>query len=287
MKKSLLLLLSLTSVVTIYGCSKAPAEKESVIVADKVAESTMAPASAATDGDNTVNLDSIGNGEEAASNGTNTAGNSDISDKDNTSGNLGASENVDALLNPPGETSAQDNTNAGVETNTEVETKKLTLSIEGTQEEYTGSVFHSKLGYQITYDIDRFSPSITEDGADYFMADNSDPELYPYTYVRITRYDKPVSDNTTQNDPPTFVKYDIDNITGYVTTEFIGDVTIGDYNAKLYHFASGKDWNSTTNNIYLIEHGDYIYEIQTQTFIEAEEGYGARIQAMLDTFTFE
>jgi hypothetical protein len=37
----------------------------------------------------------------------------------------------------------------------------------------------------------------------------------------------------------------------------------------------------------MIEHGDYIYEILTQSFLEAEEGYGARILAMLDTFTFE
>jgi hypothetical protein len=120
------------------------------------------------------------------------------------------------------------------------------------------------------------------------MADNPDPELYPYVYVRISRQDKPASDSTTQNDTPSFAKYDVSgNITGYVAIEFSSDVTIGGYNAKLYHFTSGKDWNSTTNNIYQIEHGDYIYEILTQTFIEAEEGYGARIQAMLDTFTFE
>lgn len=185
-----------------------------------------------------------------------------------------------ALVNTDGEDNADDADNP------DIEIVKYTIEIEGMQEEINGKEYHSNLGYKLIYDFDRFQVSSSEQGSDIYMADNPDPELYPYTYININRYDSDTWIND-KKDLWTKVKTFDRNVNGYIATEQLEDTIIGDYEAKHYKLALGSDWNSIINHYYVIEHGDYYYTIETQYFLEAAEGYGARMQAMMDTFTLD
>lgn len=160
-------------------------------------------------------------------------------------------------------------------TSTLPEPEPVTIEIEGMKETMYG-LWHTGDGYQIMYDTDRFDFS-DKDGSDTFVAENPDPAIYPYVYVSISHleskstadYAKELSDTLSKN-----------NLKSEVTT----DVSIGNYKGTKISAKAGSEWNSIIRNYYIIESGTAVYTIEAQYFAEAAEGYGARIQAMLNTF---
>lgn len=296
MKKVIMYFIFLMTVVNIYGCSKAPAEKEPVIVADKsLAEDK---ASSIVESEDTTFKDS----KDSTMNQPSTDGiSSSFTDTDVDYAIDAISSIIDLNLENKADTDSSNNTpDQNSDTSSDEignpssalpsgETKKMTIEIEGMEEEINGIVYNSELDYQITYDKDRFNVSQTDYDVDGFIAENPDPEIYPYVAVYISRYDKASWANVPRDEATKdldWLNFTVDTGLGYKAA-YVDDVHVGHSIAKHYASVSGKEWNSIINNYYFIEHEEYYFIISSQYFLEAEEGYGARINAMLDTFTFE
>ncbi|MDD3413323.1 MAG: hypothetical protein PHY47_04920 [Lachnospiraceae bacterium] len=152
---------------------------------------------------------------------------------------------------------------------------KLTISIEGMNEEING-LLHEGNGYEIVYDSDNYKYS-DKDGVDYFIVDNSDPAIYPDIYLCINNLkDKSASDYLEKLSETL-------SANGF-QSEITKDASIGDYKGTIVTAQSGLEWNSIIRNYYIIENDTSIYTIEAQYFVEASEGFGSRIQAMLNTF---
>ncbi len=264
MKKNYLLTMFLVAAMTTGGCSMAQIEKEPVVIADTLSSSIgLSGASDETD--------------KLLTDQTASEFHTDTEQKDTISETV--SENAD------------DHTDEAKDASQPVkpaeEAKKLTIQIEGMEEEINGMVYHSDLGYQITYDKDRFKFARLVENIDSFTADNPDPELYPYVYVNIRRIDNSVKDNNHSSDLPQWAISDNNTLNTHITPDMMEEVPFGNYTALHYRSTAGNEWNSTVNNYYVIEYGNYYYFIETQYFLEAAEGYGARIDAMLKTLIFE
>ncbi|MDF2513410.1 MAG: hypothetical protein K0S04_3276 [Herbinix sp.] len=159
--------------------------------------------------------------------------------------------------------------------NTAVKPTPAVIEIEGTEETING-LWHTSDGYKMMYDADRFEYS-EKDGADTFVAENPDPAIYPYVYVSIKQLE-----NKSASD---YVKELSDTISkNGLKSEKTTDASIGNYKGTIIRAKAGSEWNSIIRNYYIIENGTSIYSIEAQYFLEAAEGYGARIQAMLNTF---
>ena len=182
------------------------------------------------------------------------------------------SETTDETSETTGETDANNQTDEISD-----ETITLTIELEGMTETINATYFTSKYGYRMAYDIDRFTVT-NEDGVDSFMTSNPNPELYPYVYLNISRIDQ-----TTLDDYVTKLKASLSS--GYAEVRQDDNATVGDYNAVHFIAITGYDWNSVVRNYYIIESGSSIYLLEMQYFVEAEEGFGTRMNAMLDTFT--
>lgn len=160
-------------------------------------------------------------------------------------------------------------------TSTPADPAPVTIEIEGMKETMYG-LWHTGNAYRIMYDVDRFEFS-DKDGSDTFVAENPDPAIYPYVYVSIhhienktsAAYIKELSDTLSKNS---------------LKSEITSDVSIGNYKGTKISAKAGTEWNSIIRNYYIIEDGTSIYTIESQYFLEAAEGYGARIHAMLNTF---
>jgi hypothetical protein len=163
---------------------------------------------------------------------------------------------------------AADISNAPVET---------TIELEGNKETVRMLLNESALGYQMSYDIDRFTVT-SEDGFDYYRTENSDSTKYPDIYIKIGRIDKASDTDYISQKREALL---LENPDYNEST----DVKLGDYNTTQFSLTTGKGWNSIIKNIYLLETDTSYYSIETQCFQEALEGYGARMEAILDTFS--
>lgn len=281
MKKLLILTLTVITAAGLNGCSTARVEKEPVVVED-TKEDTLEDI-AADDTANSKTSESADNAE------------------------LQIAEEKEA-------NSAEDNTLSDTIENTAVseEPFEYTIELEGMEETINCKTFQSALGYQIFYDIDRFKVT-SEDGVDSFMAENPDPELYPYVYLNISRTEYPSAVETIDSSDSQWEKVvdksgkmvgyvsksftkvvmdDKNNIVGYLNGDNsdpvdLENVKIGDYDAYHYSVKEGNEWNSAVRNYYFIKTDHYVYSFETQYFLEAAEGFGARILAMMDTFQLQ
>lgn len=170
------------------------------------------------------------------------------------------------------------------------ETDLLIVEVEGMTEQITGHIFQSTLGYHMTYDPERFTVT-NENGIDSYMAANSNPDLYPYVYLNISRYDIPTEgealDNTSSK--PNWHKVTKGSVTGYIRADIAEEesydiVSIGEKEAFHHTMKEGTEWNSVVRDYYVLTTSDSIYLLEVQNFLEAQEGFGARILSMLKTF---
>lgn len=262
------------------GCTSAKVEKEPVVIGDMEATESDQLSNETNDTSNdNADDDNASSTEDATSAETlNDETSKDTSSKDNSSKDNSLKD--DTTKN---DTSKDNSTIDNVQTESE-DSFKSTIMLEGMEEEVTYKTYKSELGYQIAYDVDRFTLS-SEDEKDTFMAENSNPEIYPYVYFTIGR-------NEYTGDEIDFYDSDLhlrDDETGkdLVANAKEDTVKIGEYEAIHWQLIDGKEWNSLVKNYYYIRGEKYYYWLQTNYFLEASEGFGTRISAMLDTLVIE
>lgn len=153
---------------------------------------------------------------------------------------------------------------------------EMKLSLEGMTETIPTRLYTSDLGYQMQVDEQRFTYE-RKDGADLYQTANPDSTKYPDIYIKISNH------NLSDKDYLTALEDRILEVNP--KAEKPVPVQIGTYDAIHFHSIFGEDYNSKIDNLYVIEGDESYYTIEVQYFLEAEEGYGARIAALLDTFT--
>jgi hypothetical protein len=159
------------------------------------------------------------------------------------------------------------------------ELSNLTIEIEGNKEVVPVRKYNSSLGYQIQMDDERFTYEAQE-GADIYTAVNPDASVYPDVYIKITKTNKIDQIDYLRNLKDLLLKENSQ-------TKEISDQKIGTYDVEGFHLSFGNEYNSAIKIISVIETIASYYTIETHYFLEAAEGYGARIKALLDTFTLD
>lgn len=155
----------------------------------------------------------------------------------------------------------------------------MNVSIEGTEERVQGKRYKSKQGYEIVYDSERFKRE-SQENTDSFLADNPDPTIYPYIYVNISR----LEDTTVEEYSKELYKRLSKE--GHRSVTISNDTEKGQDSSKDVQVTvqTGYNWDSVIRKYRVIGEAGKVFLIETQYYLEAEEGYGARIEAMIDTF---
>lgn len=284
MKKFIILGVSCLMAFPLTGCTTAKVEKEPVVIgasdeSDQLDDEKVTNAS----DQKTIKNDTLNSSDDQEDINQQVEGNNTSSNNPSKEDNDSASE--DTISDVAAQDDATKNgTVASGTTTVSEDTYKGTVLLEGMEEEVTYKTFKSDLGYQIAYDIDRFTVS-SENGKDTFMVENPNPELYPYVYITIGRTEY-------TGEEVDFYDSDLhlrDEETGkdLVANSEKDTVKIGEYDAIHWQLIDGNEWNSLVKHYYFIPGENYYYWIQTNYFLEASEGFGARISAMLDTFILE
>lgn len=261
MKRIYIIALSAIASLSVYGCSTPQVEKTPVVIEEESNYTT----------DQIKHTDPLLAEDDAmekeTTSDTNPAEDLSYSDTDN-----------------------QDKAPNADTTNTSDEPYQMTIELEGMEEQINCKTYQSPLGYLMSYDIDRFQVS-SENNIDQYFAENPNPELYPYVFLNVTRSELPVTSDSSKSN--TIQVMDSENqILGYLPEgnlkfEKAEPIMIGGTEAVHYTAKSGTEWNSTVHHYYYLKADQYVYTFETQYFLEAAEGYGARIQAMLDTFKLQ
>jgi hypothetical protein len=152
----------------------------------------------------------------------------------------------------------------------------MTIELEGNKEIVPVREYISSLGYQILMDEARFTYESLL-GTDIYTAPNPDNSVYPDIYIKITKTDK--SDQTDYFED---LKQQLLQVNPQ--TKELSDAKIGSYDVDSFHLSSGNEYNSAIKKLAVIDTITAYYTIETQYFLEAAEGYGSRIRALLDTF---
>ena len=153
----------------------------------------------------------------------------------------------------------------------------LTIEIEGNKEVIPVRTYNSSLGYQIQMDEERFTYEARE-GVDIYTAINPDASVYPDIFIEITKTNKSDQMNYTESLKQLLLEEN-------PQTKELSDQKIGTYDVESFHLNFGNEYNSAIKKVSVVETIAAYYTIETQYFLEAAEGYGARIKALLDTFT--
>lgn len=292
MKKNLILIMFFLVALSMYGCSTSKAEKEPVVIKDN------------TD----TSMEDITTEPITELPNSNPSQNQAIKANSNVSTATEQKNSEDQFNENTITPTKEPNV-------TPEEPFKYAIDLEGMKETINCKIFHSTQGYDIFYDIDRFTIT-NEDGIDSFMVENLDPELYPYIYFNINRYDIPTEADLLKSSsiPWSIILHDSSgngagyllkssgqlvmdikgNILGYVVTKDsamiltpVKSKILNNYNSYHYIISDGNEWNSPVREYYYLIKDNYLYEIEVQYYAEAAEGYGARIDALLNTFTFQ
>lgn len=265
MRRIIILTLSCIVTINLMGCTSTKIEKEPVVIGE-----LEDPLSEITDQKN-VTDETMTNIELSATD------ESEQELTDDTSGTI-----LDTKEGQVSDLTESDNDAKLTDTTSSIlEPSKGIVMLEGMEEEVRYKTYQSELGYQMAYDIDRFT--VTNDkGIDTFMTENSNPELYPYVFINIECKEYSADQQDIRGVDLSF--YDTE--TGkYLNANSTKDtVKIGTYDAIDFKLIDGSEWNSLVKHYYLITTEQNYYVIQTNYYLEAAEGYGARILAMLDTF---
>lgn len=258
MKKQIMIALTIAFASLIYGCSFAQVEKEPQVIEETQEDSSKnrsvedAESSDAKLDIKGATLIEADEADDASQNDTANKENADQTDAPATITDL-----------PP----ASD------------EPFFYTIELEGMKEDIKVKTHDSDLGYSMLYDVDRFTVA-KEHGADLYFTENPNPDIYPFVYINVIRVD-----DISLND---YIAQRKDALTQHISNvEQFDKVTLGKYEAVRLKAVAGSNWDSIIRNMYFLQDGDSILEIETQYFLEAEEGYGARISALLDTFTLQ
>ncbi|NLL00007.1 MAG: hypothetical protein GX271_05010 [Clostridiales bacterium] len=179
--------------------------------------------------------------------------------------------------------SSIDNNQGDPESRETTKPYKAIVMVEGMEEEVNYQTYQSENGYQMAYDVDRFTVT-SENGIDTYMAENINPEIYPYVFISIYKSEFDDKNRGFSGNLQLVDKKTNEVVTFNASEE---NVKLGSYDAIHYQYIHGNQWNSLVRHIYVISLEKIYYVIHTNYFLEASEGYGARIKAMLDTIVIE
>lgn len=297
MKKLSFILITSVVLAAMTACIRARIEKDAVIIENKNTSD--------------VSLDNLEKQED------NSSSQAKVEEGQNTQFNPTSSDDK------PTVPTEQENNNTGEEEdisndngeNPEADLIPASIIIEGMEEIINYKQYKSDLGFSIMYDSDRFSVSNTADGVLQIIAPNPDPGIYPYVYINISRYDysdvasfskleQDLQDNKIRNlnisgDTEKYYWFKVpespDNHPHYVqltssdskSLDIIREESISGKKAYAYIIRQGNSWNSAVRKYYFITLDSYVYKIEVQYFVEAEEGYGVRLNSMLSTLLFD
>ena len=155
----------------------------------------------------------------------------------------------------------------------------LTVEIEGETETIPGIRHNSVLGYAVTYDPERFALNIVDEYAESYMADIVEGQ--PNVYLAVSVIEDEL-DELTIDDVVEGMRIQ-QNIEDEGTTVSVGAHS---YAATYLRYAAGTEDNDEIVEYYITEQNGTIFVVALGYFVGAEEGYGARLHAMLDTMTF-
>jgi hypothetical protein len=155
------------------------------------------------------------------------------------------------------------------------DTKEIVFEIEGTQETMLLTKFQGE-NFYIYYDAENFKAEDDGDKGVSFLLNNSDPTKYPDVSMTVS-YAKGVTSAQKKDELLSGEASDY---------SLIDEKSIGGLPAVQYHSIADADpqWNSLTSDFYLIESEDGCFVITISSYLEAAEGWGARLGAMVDTF---
>lgn len=151
----------------------------------------------------------------------------------------------------------------------------LTFLIEGVEETVDAVRHTSWMGYAMTYDPEYFTLTEGDDGTDRYQAEAV--EGRPNVYVAVSLVEGLTAEETVEG---LRLQKDIQ--------EEGETVALGAnrYAATYLRWAEGAGSNDQVTEFYVTEQNGAIFLIETGNFVDGEEGFGARIQAMLNTLTF-
>lgn len=155
----------------------------------------------------------------------------------------------------------------------------LTVEIEGQTQTIPGVRHNSVLGYAVTYDPERFALNLVDEYSESYMAERT--EGTPNVYLAVS-----VMEN--ELDELTFDQV-VEGMRLQQNIESEGEtVSVGahSYAATYLRYAAGTEDGDEIVEYYITEQNGTIFVVALGYFVEAEEGYGSRLHAMLDTMTF-
>jgi hypothetical protein len=277
-RKIFIIMLATAATFNLNGCSKVEIEKHPVKVEDSNA-----------------NLDTTLLDEK---NNENEKQNTELADK-----TLNENSATNNIADTTAKETSPESKPKDTTVNSELEGKEvdLNIEIEGSTEIVKGKIHASELGYQMVYDSENFELT-TDSEIDSYMAKNPNPAVYPYVFLNVSRHE-----NTTRDDYAKELEKDINskmasskNIENKSIKPTIQEPLFMSYKKSEYKYIgeqenetiyfrmqSGYKSNSIIREYYVIQDDSDIILIETQCFLEAEEGYGARFLAMIDTFKIQ
>lgn len=178
-------------------------------------------------------------------------------------------------------TSKEDDTTTSKEqkeSTKEMNTTTGILTIEGIEEEVKLNVVQDELGFTIGYDPEKFVyESDSQNHVASFTAENPASEIYPNIFLSVSKSE--------------FNKQEtIDGLKLQAFTEQINqeDTKIGKDKLPTTKITmiGGEEYNSRIADYYVVEWNKEVYIVELDCYVEAQEGYGARLNMMLDTLQF-
>lgn len=152
-----------------------------------------------------------------------------------------------------------------------------TVQVEGNTETVPAKTVKGSYGYSITYDSSRFTFGPAE-GADTITPISEDTASVGNIYMAISQ----------------ITEYNLeDTVAGLILqTNFDGnaeDVTIGTnaYPAKTFFYQEGDGPQAMIREYYCVENKDGVLLIEIGFPSEAAEGFGARLEGIVDTLTLD
>ncbi len=145
------------------------------------------------------------------------------------------------------------------------------IQLEGMDETVNYKLVKGRFGYSMPMDFDRFEFEEGEQ-ADYLRSTANENIFMTVLYI---------SDTTAEAEAGARMDVPEGAAAG------IEDVTVGAYEAKRVHIVYGNEPDSKIADFYLIEHEGGVYEINHIYFLQAAEGFGARMYYMTQDFKIE
>ena len=156
------------------------------------------------------------------------------------------------------------------------EVKDFLIELEGTQEKMTLTKYAAD-AFSIYYDATKFTVKTDQPGETGFYLTNPDPNIYPDVSMTIGfekgATAKAQADQLQKASANTKLPY-----------KLVGSEKIGELTAQHLHAIAGSKWNSQVSDVYLVDGTDGCYTITVGCYLEASEGWGARLGVMVKTF---